>query len=162
MLCALLPVVTGCTSGIGQEFAIQLAKSGYNIILVSRDKGKLGTTAASISQLVPSAPTLLSPTQYRYHNRLTVIFSTEARAPSSDLFAIPFDFEKATQKDWQDITAQLQDFDVRILVNNVGRSHAYPEYFAEIPREESDAIIKINIESLVNMTRAVVPNMQAK
>ena len=34
-------VVTGSTSGIGYEFALQLAKKGFNIILVSRSESKL-------------------------------------------------------------------------------------------------------------------------
>jgi len=44
-------------------------------------------------------------------------------------------------------------------VNNVGKSHDYPEYFASTPKEECDAILRINVDSLVNMTRLVVPGM---
>jgi 17beta-estradiol 17-dehydrogenase / very-long-chain 3-oxoacyl-CoA reductase len=41
-------VVTGATDGIGREFANQLAKAGFNIILVSRSAEKLGVAAAEI------------------------------------------------------------------------------------------------------------------
>lgn len=41
-------VVTGATDGIGKEFASQLAKSGFNIILVARNKDLLSQSAAEI------------------------------------------------------------------------------------------------------------------
>ena len=34
-------VVTGCTGGIGREYALGLAKKGMNMVLVSRSKEKL-------------------------------------------------------------------------------------------------------------------------
>ena len=34
-------VVTGCTGGIGREYALGLAKKGMNLVLVSRSKQKL-------------------------------------------------------------------------------------------------------------------------
>ncbi|XP_074604367.1 putative steroid dehydrogenase 4 [Brevipalpus obovatus] len=34
-------IVTGCTEGIGREFALQLAKKGYNLCLISRNQAKL-------------------------------------------------------------------------------------------------------------------------
>ena len=44
-------VVTGATDGIGKEFAFQLAKAGFNILLVSRTAEKLKTVAAEIGEL---------------------------------------------------------------------------------------------------------------
>ena len=44
-------VVTGATDGIGKEFAFQLAKAGFNILLVSRTADKLKTVAADIGEL---------------------------------------------------------------------------------------------------------------
>ena len=41
-------VVTGATDGIGKEFAFQLAKKGFNILLVSRSKEKLGNVASEL------------------------------------------------------------------------------------------------------------------
>lgn len=43
-------VITGATDGIGKEFAIQLAKAGFNILLVSRSPEKLGAVAAEIGE----------------------------------------------------------------------------------------------------------------
>lgn len=34
-------VITGASDGLGKEFALQLARSGFNILLVSRTASKL-------------------------------------------------------------------------------------------------------------------------
>ena len=43
-------VVTGATDGIGKEFALQLAKAGFNILLASRTESKLRDVAAEIGK----------------------------------------------------------------------------------------------------------------
>lgn len=43
------PVVTGATAGIGKDFALQLAKGGFNILLASRSVSKLEEIRAEIS-----------------------------------------------------------------------------------------------------------------
>lgn len=44
-------------------------------------------------------------------------------------------------------------------VNNVGKSHAYPVYFAESEASELSDIIAINISATVRITRMVLPGM---
>ncbi|PIX29839.1 MAG: short-chain dehydrogenase, partial [Caldiserica bacterium CG_4_8_14_3_um_filter_35_18] len=44
-------LVTGASSGIGEEFAYQLSKRGMNLVLVGRDKGRLDEVASRVSQL---------------------------------------------------------------------------------------------------------------
>jgi 17beta-estradiol 17-dehydrogenase / very-long-chain 3-oxoacyl-CoA reductase len=43
-------VVTGATDGIGREFSLQLAKAGFNMVLVSRSLEKLEALAQEICQ----------------------------------------------------------------------------------------------------------------
>ena len=40
--------MTGATDGIGKEFALQLAKAGFNIALLSRNVEKLRNVASEI------------------------------------------------------------------------------------------------------------------
>ena len=41
-------VVTGASDGIGREFAIQLAKAGFNILLAARNQAKLDAVVDDI------------------------------------------------------------------------------------------------------------------
>lgn len=41
-------MITGCTDGIGLEYAKQLAKHGLNIVLISRTESKLSAIAKEI------------------------------------------------------------------------------------------------------------------
>ena len=43
-------VVTGATDGIGKEFSYQLAKNGFNVLLVARNPQSLLETAVDIGQ----------------------------------------------------------------------------------------------------------------
>lgn len=52
-------LVTGASSGIGREYAIQLASRGYNVVLVSRDMEGLKETEKEILDTYHSGVTLL-------------------------------------------------------------------------------------------------------
>lgn len=41
-------VITGCTDGIGKAYALQLAKKGLNVFLISRSQDKLKDVKAEI------------------------------------------------------------------------------------------------------------------
>ena len=43
-------VITGCTNGIGAEFAEQLGGEGFNLVLVSRSKDKLNDQKEELAQ----------------------------------------------------------------------------------------------------------------
>lgn len=43
-------VVTGCTDGIGKEYAKELAKRGMNIVMVSRTLEKLQKVSSEIGK----------------------------------------------------------------------------------------------------------------
>ena len=44
-------------------------------------------------------------------------------------------------------------------VNNVGKSHAMPTYFVDIPQDELNDIVSINVNATLRVTYAVLPRM---
>ncbi|OCT82029.1 hypothetical protein XELAEV_18024537mg [Xenopus laevis] len=124
-------VVTGATDGIGKAYAEELARRGMNIVLISRSPEKLEEAAIHIKQK----------------------FKVETKI-------IAADFGKPTEI-YERIEAGLRDLEIGVLVNNVGISYEYPEYFLEIPDLENtlDKMININIMSVCQMTRLVLPGM---
>ena len=52
-------LITGCTSGIGEDYAIRLAKVGFNIVLVSRNIDRLRKVDNSIHWQCPDVKTMV-------------------------------------------------------------------------------------------------------
>ncbi|TFK44454.1 3-ketoacyl-CoA reductase [Crucibulum laeve] len=123
-------VVTGSTDGIGKEFSFQLAKAGFNVFLVARNKDLLASTAAEIEQ------------KYKV--------STATHA---------IDFSKANVAAYDALGATFTGLDVGVLVNNVGKSHAIPAYFIDTPNDEITDIVTINVNATLRVTYAVLPGM---
>ncbi|KAI8065140.1 hypothetical protein BC940DRAFT_88244 [Gongronella butleri] len=126
-------VVTGATDGIGKEFARQLAKNKFNVLLVSRTASKLEAVAQEINQE----------------------FGTETK-----IYAM--DFTKGDAEDFAGLGAVLETLDVGVLVNNVGTNHDIPTPFAEEDEQVIDNIIEVNVKGAMKMTRLVLPQMREK
>lgn len=87
-------LVTGSSEGIGKEFALQLAKDGFNIILLARTEAKLLAVREEILKLYPAVKVEL----------IVADLGKEGRK------------EKA-----EDLLPQLLSFkDISIVVNNAG------------------------------------------
>ncbi|XP_013404590.1 very-long-chain 3-oxoacyl-CoA reductase [Lingula anatina] len=124
-------VVTGATDGIGKAYALQLAKQGLNIVLISRSPQKLTDVALEIE------------------SKLAV----KTRS-------IPIDFGGGPEI-YTKIKQELAGLEIGVLVNNVGISYQFPEYFTELENldEMCQKMISINITSVVMMSRIILPEM---
>ena len=86
--------MTGASDGIGKEYAIQLARRGFNVALVARNKEKLDAVAQEVQQENTAIQTK------------TIVFDFSSNY-SAEAYQTLFD-------------ELLQIDDVSILVNNVG------------------------------------------
>jgi 17beta-estradiol 17-dehydrogenase / very-long-chain 3-oxoacyl-CoA reductase len=127
-------LVTGASDGIGKQYAVQLAKAGFNLILVSR-------TASKLQNL-----------------------SSEITSSNSDIRIeiLAMDFSKNQDSDYDKLAAMVKDKDIAILINNVGQSHDLPVPYALTPEDEVRNIITTNCIGTLKVTRLVLPGMSSR
>jgi 17beta-estradiol 17-dehydrogenase / very-long-chain 3-oxoacyl-CoA reductase len=126
-------VITGATDGIGKGFAKELASKGINIVLVSRTLSKLQDVAKELEE------------KYKVKTRVIAVDFTEADSV----------YDKISQG------IQGLEGSIGVLVNNVGMSYNHPEFYLQIDDLEkfNKDIVSMNVCSVLNATRAVMPQM---
>ncbi|XP_071438654.1 very-long-chain 3-oxoacyl-CoA reductase-B [Hetaerina americana] len=124
-------VVTGSTDGLGKAYAEALAAKGMNIVLISRSIEKLENVGLAIEE------------KYKVRTKLIVADFTGGSAV------------------YQKIEKDLFGVEIGVLINNVGMSYPYPEYFIDMPNKQTvyQDIIQCNIFSVTNMCQIVLPQM---
>lgn len=121
-------VVTGASDGIGKEYAIQLAKKGLNVVLVSRTLSKLEALALEIE----------------------AVAKVETKV-------VAFDASKDVDANYEALKDAIASLPVSVLINNVGQSHSIPVPFLETETSELTDIITINNLVTLKITQAVAP-----
>uniref|UniRef100_A0A0N4Z8F7 Uncharacterized protein n=1 Tax=Parastrongyloides trichosuri TaxID=131310 RepID=A0A0N4Z8F7_PARTI len=127
-------VITGSTDGIGKQYAIELAKKGFNIILISRTEIKLEKVKNEIHSIVDFVK----------------------------VETITFDFTNVSNDDYNEIIfKKLEKFDIGILVNNVGMAFNAPSFLHEIKggMKSINDIVSANVFPVTFLTTNVLPQM---
>lgn len=127
-------IVTGCTDGIGREYAEQLAKHGLNLVLISRSREKLDSQAEHLNNK----------------------FGVETKI-------ITVDFKSTDDSIYTEIESCVHDLDIGMLINNVGMSiDDRVLYFHECNSQQLQDIIYVNNISCVRLTYLILPQLIAK
>jgi short-subunit dehydrogenase len=123
-------LVTGASSGIGAEFAGQLAAAGVNLVLVARRADRLEALRGRLLE----------------------------RHPGLRVDVMPADLAAAGAT--ADLAAQLREagLHIDVLVNSVGVGFHRP--FADEPADEVAAEIRLNCGALVDLTARFLPGMR--
>lgn len=125
-------LITGSTDGVGQGFAIVLAKKGFNIVQVSRNPDKLERCADDL--------------RAKYGIQVKNIVK---------------DFSKCTQDPigfFNDIYTQTKGLDVSIIINNVGTSYSFTGY-TDLKVKKIEEILALNIFPITFLMRLYLPQM---
>ena len=124
-------IITGPTSGIGKSFSFALAKSGFNLILVSRFLSKLQSLQTEINTKFPDV---------------------DIRLVDVDLGVAPLGAK------FGDMLKKVSETgDIRILVNNAGMNHDMPVTFEDMATEEMEGIVGVNTCGVLRVTKETFP-----
>ncbi|EFC43178.1 Short-chain dehydrogenase/reductase [Naegleria gruberi] len=129
-------LITGATSGIGEGFAHEFSRRGANVIVVARNEEK--------------GQNLKNTLETKYKNQVSIAI---------------VDFEKASREEIkQALLNVVGNNKVDVLVNNVGinNTNNSPFPFTEQPESDFDKLIKVNLHSVLSVTRAIMPIMNER
>ncbi len=125
-----MAVITGASSGIGEAFARQLAREGYNLLLVARRQEKLDALAEDLK-------------------RRHAVF---AQSQVADLSR-----EAEIERVAGVVKEMSEAGKVDLLINNAG--FGTTGKFANQPIEDLDAMLNVHIAATMRLTRAALPGM---
>lgn len=125
-------IVTGASSGIGTEFARQLAGRAEVLVLVARRKARLDALADELREAHPNLTVAVSPCDLsESENARTLVAEVVTRFGRID-----------------------------VLINNAGMGDIGP--LATADPEKIDRMLGVNVVGFTAMARAVVPAMVAR
>lgn len=105
-----IALVTGASSGLGEEFAWQLATAGHQVVLVARSRDRLSEVAELLTSATGSAAEILPADLTTEQGREAVAARLAARERPVSLLVNNAGFgigEPLTRSDWEDEKALL-------------------------------------------------------
>ncbi|KAK9090235.1 hypothetical protein Sjap_023412 [Stephania japonica] len=128
-------IVTGATDGIGKAASLELASRGLNLILLGRNPSKLQRVIKEI------------------HHKYFLI----------DIKTLVIDLSKECGSEIvRKVREEIEGLDVGVLINNAGVSYKYASFVHEVDSGVVENIVRVNVEGVMWMTKAVVPLMMEK
>ncbi|XP_073822521.1 hydroxysteroid dehydrogenase-like protein 1 [Musca autumnalis] len=115
--------ITGSTDGIGRAYARELARIGFNIVLIARNEERLKQTA----------------------NEIEKEFGVEVFTVNADFSQGPGIYEKLFQ--------ELDKRPIRLMVNNVGIGHNPPGIISTFKARNLWDMIYVNIAAATQLSR---------
>ncbi|CDW72477.1 inactive hydroxysteroid dehydrogenase-like protein 1-like [Stylonychia lemnae] len=127
-------LITGCTSGIGEELAHRIAQQGLNIILISRSLDKLTKVENDILKKCPQIKTLKVIADYANGGE--------------------------TLEFYKKIYAQIKDLDISIVVNNAGI--LYSEYYRQLNISQIMEMAIVNTYPYILFNHLILKKLQQR
>ncbi|XP_045614631.2 very-long-chain 3-oxoacyl-CoA reductase [Procambarus clarkii] len=151
---SLLKGIYGSFLGAALRLNLNLKKTGEWAVITGATDG-IGKAYAFEFARLGFKVALVSRNPFKLQNVAAEInskYGTETKI-------VDVDFTK--EDIYNRLESELGKMDVGVLVNNVGMSYEYPEYFTEISecQKMCDQLINCNIKSLTHMTRIILPGM---
>jgi 17beta-estradiol 17-dehydrogenase / very-long-chain 3-oxoacyl-CoA reductase len=125
-------LVTGSSDGIGKCYAEELAKEGFNLILVSRTESKLRELGSKLSE------------QYKI---------------KTDVVAVDVSSQE-TDKIFAKIKESLDQHPINVLVNNVGVGTSLPSKLSDMKDEEIADQLQVNMVFPTKLTKLCLPYLK--
>jgi 17beta-estradiol 17-dehydrogenase / very-long-chain 3-oxoacyl-CoA reductase len=126
-------VVTGATDGIGLALSKELAKQKLNVLLIARDPEKLKKVSKDIEEK----------------------FKVETQS-------LDIDFSNFDESKQARVKEAVTNLEVGVLINNVGMSYPFPNYYNEIDSKLMSSLVNLNVESTIRMTNIFLPLMEQR
>ncbi|KAF7458612.1 putative 3-ketoacyl-CoA reductase [Cryptosporidium felis] len=127
-------IITGASDGIGKALAEELVKERLNLLLIGRNEEKLREVVKEL-------------------NRMGVLQNKQ------EIKYYIMDFrDKSCYFRFREYLNSLED--IGLLINNVGVSYPFAQFFEETSIELIDELIEVNVRSVILMTRLVYEVMK--
>jgi 17beta-estradiol 17-dehydrogenase / very-long-chain 3-oxoacyl-CoA reductase len=107
-------VVTGASDGIGREFAIQLARAGFNVLLAARNQAKLDTVVDDIGAGFSFASTFVASHQNVVRDG-NIVNACGSGSGGVQTKTFVVDFSSADDARWEALLEELKPIEVGVL-----------------------------------------------